>query len=388
MASLLQTGILNGFECLGDKCEDTCCKGWGMQVDQATWNKYRKEAPELVDAVTSGEAEHIMRRDPDTDYCVKFDQGWCGIHRDYGTDFLGDACHFFPRVTRGLGETVLQTASISCPEIARRALLGENPFVHAVTEAGRLPYSLKHYLPEAVDQEGALRVHEAFLQAAADGEASAERILSRLHSVAESLQALDMKSWPEAVPFYLKMADGRLPAAEVSAADPFNCFHALAGLVAASRKSPRERLQAVMQSIAAALKVEMDADNRLQLAPDSAAAAQDMQRLWLAKQAHWQPLLKRWIQAQLSMALFPFAGFGQTLPERIAIIAVRFATLKLALMAQLQVHGTLNEEDCVRIAQSLARFLDHLADPTLSVQIYAETGWLRPARLRGLLDDC
>ena len=68
------------FQCLGDKCEDTCCKGWGMQLDPVRKKLYEKEAPELMDAVTSGEAELIMKRDPETDYCVKFDDGWCSIH--------------------------------------------------------------------------------------------------------------------------------------------------------------------------------------------------------------------------------------------------------------------------------------------------------------------
>src|ERR1043165_3275808 len=110
----IQTNAVARFSCLGADCPDTCCGGWGMQLTQETLEKYKQEAPELVDAVTSGEAELIMRRDPVTDTCVKFEQGWCSIHRDYGDAFLGDACHFFPRITRALGATILTTATLSC----------------------------------------------------------------------------------------------------------------------------------------------------------------------------------------------------------------------------------------------------------------------------------
>jgi len=47
----------------------------------------------------------------------------------------------------------------------------------------------------------------------------------------------------------------------------------------------------------------------------------------------------------------------------------------------------LTEEELVRVIQGLSRFLDHLADPTLSIKIYQEVGWLREARLRSLIGD-
>lgn len=102
---LHSTAFVARFSCLGDKCEDTCCKSWSMQLDDVTFRKYESEAPELLDAVAQGhDGGHIMRRDKQTDFCVKFTDGLCGIHKDYGSDFLGDACHFFPRVTRQVGD--------------------------------------------------------------------------------------------------------------------------------------------------------------------------------------------------------------------------------------------------------------------------------------------
>lgn len=386
--TLLKAQFLQKFTCLGDACEDTCCKGWGMQVDAGMVEKYRREAPELLEAVTSGEAEFIMRRDLETDYCVKFEAGWCGVHKTRGTDFLGDACHFFPRITRQLGDVALQTASLSCPEVARLTLLQTDAFTPQEVSVERLPYSLKNYLPEGMDTAEALAIHQAFIDKAGDATDSAEMILCALHSVAQSLEVLPQSQWAEAVPMYLTLAKGRIPQPEAHPADPFNLFFALLGLVGAAPPSKRPRLEAVISAIQQALAIQppSEAGGSVALGAENLAAWQQMQIRWQAEAAAWQPSLKRWIQAQLSVALFPFAGFGHSLSERITIIAVRFATLKLALMAEMTQNG-LTEDAFIRIAQSIARFMDHLADPTLSMQIYTETGWTKPVRLLALLGD-
>ncbi len=359
-----------------------------MQLSAQTVAKYEAEAPELLDAVTSGEAEHIMRRDPETDYCVKFDNGWCGVHANYGEDFLGDACHFFPRVTRQLGNAYLMTGSLSCPEMVRLGLMHGFDLVEG--EADRLPHSLKNYQPETLEEDKALQVHRFFLQAVADEALSPERAMARLRSVAASMQAVDVASWAMAAEFYWKNADARLPTAEGNAADPFNLLNALQGLVGASKKTNRPRLEQTLSEMSMALETKLNWENlSIETGPNSLAAYQAMQARWSKEWgARFTPLLKSWLQAQLSVACFPFAGLGEALTDRATLLGVRFATVKLALMSACAVQDqAINEEYTVRIVQSLARFLDHLADPTLSLQIYAETGWVREARLRSLVGD-
>jgi hypothetical protein len=137
--------------------------------------------------------------------------------------------------------------------------------------------------------------------------------------------------------------------------------------------------------MAAMLHAEIDANNQLHLQDDSLQHYQQANAQWQEAHQRLQPLFKRWLQTQLSAALFPFAGFGEKLCDKIVFIAVRFATVKLGLMAHQQAEGELADEDIIRITQSLARFLDHLGDPTLSLQIYHETGWTKAPRLRGML---
>ncbi len=366
-----------------------------MQVDSQTHNRYLREAPELIDAVVSSTAEAgdisvVMRRDAHTDYCVKFDNGLCGIQQKYGTDFLGEACHFYPRVTRSLGNTLTMTATLSCPEIARLSLFGDAPFATETSSLERLPYNLQDYLPEHLNAEQALAIHHRFLDAALDENASPERTLMRIFSASESLMRISADKWLDAVPFYLDNADSTLPAPEYRETDLTYLLQALCGLVAAAKKVGDKRLMQTIGEMEKALHVAIPLDTlAIAAQPDSLHASKMLYERW---QNEWRnlytPLLRRYLTMQLSLALFPFAGFGNTLTQRIAIIGVRFATVKLALMsACAQSASLLGEADIIRVIQSLSRFLDHLAEPEFSIRIYQETGWLQKRRLRAIVGD-
>lgn len=388
MTSVLASHLLTSFSCLGDKCADTCCRGWSMQLDETMFAKYKKDAPELLDAVeASVESPFIMRKDKATGYCVKFDNGWCGIHKEKGDTFLGDACYFYPRVTRSLGDMAVMTATLSCPEITRIVLSADNPFAFDASDANRLPDTLKNYLPEALNAQDALSVHEAFLAAARDEAVTAEHIVCRLASVTRSIQLIDKKTWAQAVPFYLRNADARLLPAEQNSADPFNLLHALSGLIVASHKPMPERLSQTISTMEKMLHVMLDWQNVLiHTSDESAPAYQKMAEAWNTSVSHYEIILKRYLEAQLAIALFPFAGLGEKLEDRITIIGVRLATVKLALMCEHAAAGaTLSVDTIIRVIQSLSRFLDHLGDPAFSLEIYKETGWVKEGRLRGLL---
>lgn len=384
---------LSRFRCIGDKCEDTCCKGWGMQVDAPHVELYKKEAPELLDAVTTGEAEHIMRRDPATDYCVKFEGGICSIHRDRGTNFLGDACHFYPRVTRGFAQKNMQSAALSCPEIVRIILRDEAPFAPATITTDRLPHAMKNYLPEGQDiitGEHALSIQRHFIDAALDESVPAERALMRIITVSHSLETLPPDKWAEMAGFLFRMADGRLMAAESNPLDGFRLAQILEALIGAAKPTARPYLDDTRSAMLEALGIQIAANTYDIVSRNGDFSTYE--NLWQRYQPIARPrvdkLLKRWLAGQLAMAGYPFGGFGAKLKDRAAVLAVRFATLRLALMAKMDAGGhPPAEETIVHTIHGLSRFLDHLADPAFSLMAYQEAGWLSAARLRGLIRD-
>lgn len=383
---LSQTHLISVFQCLGEKCEDTCCQNWSMQVDAKTLRKYQSDAPELMNAVeTEADGMHVMRRDAVTRHCVKMEDGLCGIHKKYGDAMLGDACHFYPRVTRALGSQKLMTATPSCPEVVRLMLLLDAPFAPVTATIERLPQSLKNYLPEGMDEAAAISVHQAFLACALDASRAPEQALACISNVARRMALLDVATLHQSVPLYLRLADGGLPKAEPNAADYFNLLHALCGLIVASHKPISERLKKTVSEMEQSLKVTLDWKQvQISLSPESGAALHELQAKWVAAAPRYAHILRRYLAMQLSLGVFPFAGLGVDAAERITFIGVRFATVKLALICAHYMHGELPEADIVRIIQSLSRFLDHLGDGAFSLSIYNETGWVKESRLLGL----
>jgi hypothetical protein len=376
MSTRLHTRSVAEFQCLGDRCPDTCCQGWGMQLSRDNVAKYEREAPELLDAVSSGESEFIMRRD-EVGACVKLEGGWCGIHKKYGASFLGDACYFFPRLPRMVADTAVLGGALSCPEMMRLVLEGASPFDLVPREDERLPTLTRDCCPEGVSPDAALAVHRSFLEAAADETVTPERAFARISTVARSLDALPPAQWPQALPLYLRLADGRLPVAEPSPNDPFLLLQSVRTLVGGAA---RPRLEAALTRMAGALGC---AFNGITLTPGPDAPTRLLQVLARMRTPEAQPLMRRFLQAQLSENFFPFGGIGQGPIERATILGVRFATARLALACQPAPTAIAAAE----MWQPLARFLDHLADPTDSLNHYRQAGWLRESRLRALVGD-
>ncbi len=386
MTALTQTTLVSKFQCLGEACEDTCCQNWSMQVDDITLAKYTAIGPDLLSSVEmEADGTHVMRRDATTRHCVKMEDGLCKIHKQYGDTMLGDACHFYPRVTRLLGSQTLMTATPSCPEVVRLMLALDAPFSTVPASVERLPQTLKNYLPESMTPEAAMAVHRAFLDCAMDESIAPEQALARISSVARRIALLDQATLDQSVPLYLRLADGSLPKAESHPADSFNLLHALCGLVVASHKPVSERLQKTISEMEQSLKATLDWQNvQIALSPESGAARETIQKEWQLAAPRYAHVLRRYLAMQLSLNLFPFAGLGKDALEHVTFIGVRFATIKLALACAHHLYGTLADDDVVRIIQSLSRFLDHLGDGTFSLSIYSETGWMKEARLLAL----
>lgn len=361
-----------------------------MQLGTETQQLYAEKAPELLESIVPDEdMGYSMRRDAKTGYCVRFSDGLCGIQAKYGEDFLGDACHFYPRATRAMGADILMTGTLSCPEIARLALFGDKAFEASQGFIASVPKNLKDYLPGTLTKEQAQILHQQFMEAAFDGSVTPEHIIMRIRVVAESLERIAVTSWLDAVPFYMAHADAGLPPPQARATDPAFLLQSLCGLAFGGKKvtnSPR-----LMQTIgemeqALHIRIRMDTLEIVPL-PDSIHATASLLAGW---QEEWrigyEPVMRRYLAMQLSLAIFPFGGFGSSLTSRITIIGIRFAYIILGLMSACHLSaGKMSEADIIRVIQSLSRFLDHLGNPEFSLKIYQEAGWLDKARLRGLL---
>jgi lysine-N-methylase len=125
----------NRFNCISSACEDTCCQGWSVPVDQNTYEKYRSNEtlkPHLGSLIvlnTNQPTTSDYARIPLTGdaHCSFLDeQKLCGIQKQLGADMLSVTCQTYPRAVNTNAGQPEAALNLSCPEAARVALLEDN----------------------------------------------------------------------------------------------------------------------------------------------------------------------------------------------------------------------------------------------------------------------
>jgi len=129
---LLQPHYADDFRCIASKCEESCCQGWGMYVDKATYKKYR-----ATPALRRAAAEHIelnpgardnfryarMKFTPDNRCPFLAEDKLCSIQKQHGGEFLSKTCSRYPRALVRFDGSMQKALYLSCPEAARLVLM-------------------------------------------------------------------------------------------------------------------------------------------------------------------------------------------------------------------------------------------------------------------------
>nr|WP_302597630.1 flagellin lysine-N-methylase [uncultured Cellulosilyticum sp.] len=151
-------GQIKDFKCIGAACEDTCCAGWYIGIDEATFKKYKKVKDPVMkkrfdkELVAKGASvEHAAKIKLKNNRCAFLSkEGWCDIFTQLGESYLSETCTLFPRTFNEVGEHVEYSIALSCPEAARMILLNEAGFKLEGVEApnhykvsGKLPINEK-----------------------------------------------------------------------------------------------------------------------------------------------------------------------------------------------------------------------------------------------------
>ena len=110
------------FRCIGGSCPDSCCKEWGVQVDDISATYYRSLPGDLGDKLRSV----LVEEDGETVMTIENgrcpmwrDDGLCRIQAELGEEALCKVCTEFPRLIHDYGDFIERTLELSCPEAAR-----------------------------------------------------------------------------------------------------------------------------------------------------------------------------------------------------------------------------------------------------------------------------
>ncbi len=111
------------FKCTADKCRFTCCKGWDINVDTSTYNKWKEkdELNYLLDNVrfikSNGEDSYLIKKETRGACPLLTDEGLCNIVINHGEEYLSSTCKSFPRIENDFEDVKELTLSCSCPEV-------------------------------------------------------------------------------------------------------------------------------------------------------------------------------------------------------------------------------------------------------------------------------
>lgn len=128
MVNVLRPTLVQKFKCSGGACQDTCCGGWRIDIDQETFNKYKK----IKDFRFIGIDKNISRtRGKNSKFRygkIKLQQGYCPymteeglcyIQKELGVEYLSVACNTYPRNYNRINGILEQSLSTTCEEVVK-----------------------------------------------------------------------------------------------------------------------------------------------------------------------------------------------------------------------------------------------------------------------------
>jgi len=131
---ILAPSYMQQFRCIGSACEDSCCTGGRVDIDQEAYKKYAKiQDKELRPIIEKNIKRHNSNRSAEhyakikmlpNQQCVFLSaEKMCKIQLKYGEQYLSNTCAIYPRQINEVGSGMEKSATMSCPEAARLALL-------------------------------------------------------------------------------------------------------------------------------------------------------------------------------------------------------------------------------------------------------------------------
>lgn len=144
------------FRCIGPACEDSCCVGWAVNIEQATYEKYQTipagplrvlidanivRLPENADGSPPAEFAQVRMKPP---LCVcpfLTAERLCQIQVEHGESYLSITCSNFPRVHHTIDKLLCTSLSLACPEAARLVLLNPDLLAESISNARQLDWN-------------------------------------------------------------------------------------------------------------------------------------------------------------------------------------------------------------------------------------------------------
>ena len=118
MISLYPT-IYHTFQCKADRCENTCCQLWTIDIDEVTAERYHTMTSPLGESLRQAitvddEGSHFVFSKKQPMCPLLNEQGLCKVVLELGEEGLCDTCHMHPRFYKYIEGLELCGVGLSC----------------------------------------------------------------------------------------------------------------------------------------------------------------------------------------------------------------------------------------------------------------------------------
>ncbi|MGN1194484.1 MAG: flagellin lysine-N-methylase [Acutalibacteraceae bacterium] len=124
------------FHCKADKCKNTCCAGWEIDIDEDTFEYYKSLdgslSEKLKNSVSSDGTPHFILQGKDERCPMLTDSGLCEIICAYGETALCQICADHPRFRNYYSDRTEMGLGLCC-EAAAELILGKKDKTRLIT---------------------------------------------------------------------------------------------------------------------------------------------------------------------------------------------------------------------------------------------------------------
>lgn len=377
---LLVPQYIQQFKCIGSQCEDSCCIGWRVNIDHTTYRKYQRVRDrELHSALdlhikrnrsNPGEGNYArVKLKADSNCPFLNEERLCQIQLQMGEEFLSDVCATYPRTANLVNDVLEKSATMSCPEAARLALL--DPSEMEFDEVNE-PFETRNIISKQINTHKlavANKPERYFWELRIF---TIQVLQNRAYTLAERLIILGM--------FYQKLQD-RIESSRVE-----EIPHIIATY---TNLLDGEKLREELASIPAQVMIQMEllkelTDERvvtgvtcqryldcfgqflhgIQFIRD-ASVEEIAARYQEAEEKYYRPfmseheyILENYLVNHIFRNLFPFTG-EKDLFDNYVMMVVHYALIKMHLIGMAAFHQGLTGELVIKLIQSFAKTVEH-----------------------------
>lgn len=112
------------FICTADKCPDTCCSGWMIEIDPDSLDRYGSATgpeKEMFDK-NINYSEGVFKQCPNGDCAFLRPDRLCSMQKALGEEALCITCDMYPRHVEEFPSVREYSLSLSCPEVSKAFL--------------------------------------------------------------------------------------------------------------------------------------------------------------------------------------------------------------------------------------------------------------------------